>query len=143
MGGGGTSNASPGEGWPDFFPAGVPPAAASNASGRAFRLVRTIPSQEIDFLPSCVEYPSRWTSDSPHYPQACGASFHTSLEASRRTRLRFRPLRGRLIAEGILVEAHGKMLTTGNDPHHITVWVRVDSEIHLAFAANAELEQKR
>lgn len=123
--------------WPSFFPKDVPPADAVDAEGRAFRLVRGIPSAPGDFLSTFEENPGREHGD--HFWMACGASLHTKLEGSQKTRQRYKPLRERRIAVGVLNAEHGKMKPTpGFHPSHITVWFRVGATPHLSFVDDAE-----
>jgi hypothetical protein len=126
--------------WPSYYPAGVPPDEAKDAAGCAFRIVKTIPPAAADFRSSFEEYTEKGTPiPANKLVQAYGTSLHTDITGSRETRNRFRPLRNRRIATGILVSAHGKMMETGGiHPSHITVWFRLRAQPELAFLDDAE-----
>ena len=123
--------------WPAFFPPGVPPEDAISATGLAFRLVRTIPPVADDFLATVKEYPDR-TYEGEEFVNACATSFHTDLEASTRTRGRYKGLRTRRIARGVLGAELGAQKPTGGRCH-LSVWLFVEARPHLAFATDGEI----
>src|SRR5438876_803885 len=108
--------------WPDFFPHGVPPPDAIVAIGRAFRLVSAIPSTAADFRSSYEEAPHRDYGAS--FWKACGTSFHSDIDDSRKTRARFKALRMKRIAVGELRPEWGVMMAspTALSKSHLTVW---------------------
>ena len=124
--------------WPDFFPGDTPPPDAVPAEGPVFRIVETIPSTALDFR-------SRYELSPGHYGDkmwmACGVSFHTDLEDSRRVRDRFPALRTRRIAVGTLEKPFGVMKPTpaATAVSHLTVWFRVGTELPAAFSKDAEV----
>lgn len=122
--------------WPAFFPEGVPPEDSVPATGIAYRLVRTIPPRGEDFC-STLEERRDHNFTGEHLVNACGTSFHTNLQASRRTRKRYRGLRDRKIATGELTTRMGRQKPTYT-PGHLTVWLFVDAQPHLAFVTDAE-----
>jgi hypothetical protein len=125
--------------WPDFFPHDVPPGEACPAQGSAFRLVKVIPPAESDFLSTFEETPDRMYGDS--FWKACGISFFRHLGCINRTRKRYKPLRQRLIAVGVLKEQHGVQMATPNKEggSHFTVWKPKDALIHPDFTEDGDL----
>jgi hypothetical protein len=129
--------------WPEYYPANVPPTEAVDAGGEAYRIVRSIPPQAIDFRSSVEDYRARGLEVPAHkFWQACGTSVYTELEGCRTTRQRYPALRERRIAKGLLLAAHGKMMKTeGGHPSHMTVWFRVNATPEQSFLADAEKTQ--
>lgn len=87
--------------WPAFYSEGAPPDDSVPANGIAYRFVRVIPPCREDFQ-ATLEDPRGRTFIGEELVNACGTSFHTNLEASRRTRKRYKGLRNRKIATGEL-----------------------------------------
>lgn len=124
--------------WPAYYPPNVPPSAAVDATGTAYRIVKTIPPGATDFRSTLeVRVEKGGSVPDDQLWQACGTSVHTDLADSRRTRDRFPPLRGQKIVVGELLPQHGKMMPTGG-ASHVTVWFRVSATPHTAFVTNAE-----
>ena len=125
--------------WPDFFPKGIPPNRAMPTDGDAFRLVRSIPPSDSDFLSTFEESPGRQVKNDS-IGMVFGTSFHRNLECSRQTRRRYKPLRNRYIVVGTLRNEHGVCLATPTScgPSHFTVWRRKESLIHSDFILDAE-----
>jgi hypothetical protein len=124
--------------WPKFFPPDVPPREASIASGSAFRLVKSNPPSESDFLSTIEENPDRIFDEDP-LGKRYGTSFYRKLECIKVTQKRFKPLRNRNIVRGMLKGDHGVQLPTpfqGNS--HLTVWLYPKSQIYLDFTLDAE-----
>ncbi len=121
--------------WPDFFPEGVPPAEAYGARSYAFRLVSCIPAAPADFLSTREEQPDR-TSTPAHLVFA--TSFFVDLAAIRQRRERYGPLKSKRIAAGQLRAEMGRELPTLSR-HHLSVWLIKNSNVHSAFATDAEV----
>lgn len=123
--------------WPDYFPDDVPPWDAVAASGTVFRLVSAVPPPKGDFQSTFETNPRNYGAD---MWRACGTSLHGELEHCVRTRKRYKALRAKRIAVGVLIESFGVMKGTPNrtSPSHITVWFRVASKPHEAFTTDAE-----
>jgi len=124
--------------WPGFFPLGVPPQSATPAIGNGFRLVKSIPPSDSDFISTFEEFPGREFKDDD--AKIFGTSFHRRLECSKRTRERYRALRHRHIVVGELKNEHGVHLSTPTacGPSHFTVWRWKQSIIHPDFTLDAE-----
>jgi hypothetical protein len=124
--------------WPEFFPSDVPPKEASPASGSAFRLVKSLPPSESDFLSTIEESSDRTFGDDP-LGMRYGTSFFRKLECIKAKQKRFKPLRNRYIAIGTLKSEHGVQLpTTSQGNSHLTVWLYPKSQIYLDFTLDAE-----
>jgi hypothetical protein len=124
--------------WPEFFPPDVPPKEASPASGSAFRLVKSLPPSESDFVSTIEECPDRTFGDDP-LGMRYGTSFFRKLECIKAKQKRYRALHNRYIVIGTLKIDHGVQLSTpsrGNS--HLTVWLCPKSQIHLDFTLDAE-----
>jgi hypothetical protein len=117
--------------WPNYFPLGVPPDDAVDANGPVYRLVKLCPPQANDFLSSYEEYPGRSFHD---LENACGMSVYRLIQDVQRTRNRYRPLRNRRIAIGVLLPEFGRMKPTPtNGDSHYTVWLRCSANLGPAF----------
>ncbi len=116
--------------WPSHFPKGVPPAEAVAAEGTTFRLVDSVPPTPTDFKSQYELLPNRDFGTS--IAIAHGVSFHGDLDDSKRTRKRFKPLRGKKIATGALAPAMGKMKNTPAEwaKSHLTVWFHARATPH-------------
>jgi hypothetical protein len=125
--------------WPDFFPKGIPPSTAAAAAGKAFRLVKTLPPVDSDFLSTYEECPGRKV-DNDIDGMLFGVSFHRNLECSEKARRRYKALRNRYIAMGTLRNDHGvcKQTPSSSGPSHLTVWRFEKSLIHPDFILDAE-----
>jgi hypothetical protein len=124
--------------WPEFFPSDVPPKEAIPASGSAFRLVKSLPPSESDFMSTIEEYPDR-IFENDAIGKRYGTSFYRKLECINITRRRFKPLRNRPIAIGTLNSEHGVQLSTPSQGNsHLTVWICPKSQIYLDFTLDAE-----
>lgn len=125
--------------WPADFPVGVPPRDAVPARGTAFRLVKSIPPTADDFLATIVEHPNPSRQyEGDDLVNAHAASFHTDLEASKRTRKRYKGLRERRIASGVLVAEFGVQKPTYG-PGHLSVWLYEQARPHPSFVKDAEV----
>lgn len=126
--------------WPDVFPEGVPPSSATDADGVAYRIVRTIPANPVDFRSTWDEQPKRRaTFAGEDLVHAHGCSLHRELADSVRTRDKFPALRTRRIARGELEASHGVVEPTRGQSH-ITLWMYVEARPDTAFFADAEGE---
>jgi hypothetical protein len=114
--------------WPATFPPGTPPADAVPADGLLLRLVKTLPPQPSDFLPSIEEHPGRPYDD---LVVAYGVSFSRKVKDLKRKQTRYHPLRDKVIARVTLTPPLGKMRRTGSRSH-TTVWFRSAARPHLA-----------
>jgi hypothetical protein len=124
--------------WPEYYPGDIPPPEAKNASGTAFRLVKSIPPQATDFRSTYEEDIQRnGRPRTTKSPSLYGTSLHLNAKASAATRERFPPLRGRRIACGTLDPSHGRMSEVDASAH-FTVWFRAAATPHLAFTVDAE-----
>lgn len=120
--------------WPDNFPDGVPPADALPADGVLYRLVRELPPTPEDFRQTRHDYPEREFPPDREV-DSYGTSFHRTAKASRRTRMRYKGLRDRVVAEGKMSPADGKQKDTGG-PDHVTVWLCQSAAAHLRFTTD-------
>jgi hypothetical protein len=124
--------------WPTFFPLDVPPEKATPADGEAFRMVKSIPPSESDFVSTFEENPSREAPIDDKIGMFYGTSFFRQLECIKKKRARYKPFRNRHIVAGTLENKHGVQLSTG-EPSHLTVWRYQGSHIHLDFTIDAEV----
>lgn len=117
--------------WPSHFPSDVPPAEAVDANGLAYRLVDAVPPKPADFLSLFEEKPTG-TYKGTARALVHGVSFHGALKDSRRTRQRFKPLRGKVVARGTLKPSLGKMKATpaAHAKSHMTVWFLANAQPH-------------
>jgi len=92
--------------WTELFPPDVPPKEASPASGSAFRIVKSIPPSESDFMSTIEESPDlKFNGDT--LGKRYGTSFYRKLECIKITRERYPKLRSRSIVVGTLSGEHG------------------------------------
>lgn len=126
-------------GWPDYYPRTCPPVDADEPSGRAFRLVRSNPPTEGDFLPLVKEMPGRQFRPS-EMCKACGLSLNSDVTDSHKLRRRLPIFRNRLIAEAELTVPGGEMMETPNSQarSHLTLWVPVGVDVGPLFRVIAE-----
>lgn len=119
--------------WPDFFPEGIPPDEAIEASGAMFRLVDDCPPTESDFASSIEENPSREFGDKLW--QAFGVSMYKDQIEAEKTRARYAPLRSKKIARGELSGKQGVKMHTPSrtSKSHHTIWLVKESNVHSAF----------
>lgn len=106
--------------FPSDWPAECPPSNAENANGDFYRIVKSCPPEDVDFL-SLVELGRRFGKSKAC--QAHGLSGFTKLEDARHYITLF-PKLGSKIAKGNLAEENGKLLVTpnSNSPRHHTWW---------------------
>lgn len=119
--------------WPDFYPDNTPPQEATPTNGQSFRLVDSNPPTRDDFRSTIEETPHRNFRDEMTKICACGTSQFGKLEDIQKKRKLFPKLRNKLIAEGQLEPAHGKMLNTFEPSHH-TVWYRLTAQPQFNFS---------
>src|SRR4051812_28093899 len=107
--------------WPTFFPEDCPSADATEASGPAFRAVKTDPPTESDFL-SYIEEGKR-IRDETRLCQASGLSVQLTLAGARIHQATF-PGVYKFIAAVAFAGTHGKIKPTPNRkfPEHCTWW---------------------
>jgi hypothetical protein len=129
--------------WPDYFPAGCPPASAVDASGSFYRLVFNDPPAPDDFIPHIKVFEGKeWPETSKAHGvsalfMACGLSIYRQSEDAERKIKRIPRLKTALIAVGELSSAVGKVIgTPANKDSHHTWWVYVDIHVHGLFKVN-------
>lgn len=122
--------------WPAFFPEGTPPADSTPAEGQVYRLVDSVPSTPLDFKSNYEKWP---TIEYDSIEEACGVSFCRDSADLRRRQRRFKKLRGKKIAQGVLHPHYGLMKETPRYAHdsHITVWFRVGATPEESFVVEA------
>lgn len=125
--------------WPAYYGTDVPPVDAVDAGGHVFRMVRCIPPERADFRSTYEDDLARNNNRrNGAWEEICAVSFFTSLDAIRKTRNRYRPLRNRKIAEGPLLPYYGKMKLTGQD-NHLSVWLKRTAVPETTVCCDAEL----
>jgi len=116
--------------WPDDFPKDVPPFDALDAAGIAYRIVKTDPPDESDFVGHNREpYVKK---DKLLTASDFGTSMFQSLDKIRELKGFHKPLREKRIACGTLVPIHGKM-SLPNKKTHFETWLRMKTKIEIAF----------
>lgn len=124
--------------WPDFFPSEMelPPSDSQDAEGTVYRLVNTIPPTETCFLATHQMQPTRHEKcDTLEKKQAVyGVSVWDNKELLLEA-IAFLPngLGQRKLACGEICASMGKMRKTF-EPGHLTLWLRINSNIHLNFS---------
>lgn len=111
--------------WPEYFPEQCPPAEARVDDLRVFRLVVNRPPTNQDFLPTLIEHPHRVFNASV-LCLACGVSVFKNIEDAKKTRKKFKPLRNKQIAAGVITKEDGCVLETCADSH-VTWWLQTDT----------------
>lgn len=123
--------------FPDYFPSGVPPKEAKEASGEFYRLTKAKPPGKDCFLNMHDENPKRM-SRFKGLPRKCcyGVSMYTEEQSLINAFDKFPEGVGeRFIAKGTLDATDGAMLKTGApDSTHFTIWLGVETEIHKKFS---------
>lgn len=116
--------------WPEYFPDQCPPAEARRDTLEAYRLVANYTPTAEDFLPTLIEVPHRqFTPDK--LCMACGVSVFKTAADAMRARAKFKPLKGKLIAKGLIRPEDGTILETG-EPTHTTWWLQTPTP-HAMF----------
>ena len=116
--------------WPDYFPKNCPPQNARRDNFKVYRLVDNDPPCQNDFIPKKLLYPHiNYTREI--LCLACGISVDKTLDGIKRTRKRFRVLRNKKIAVGIIKPNDGFILETGGGTH-VTWWVQTKTP-HVSF----------
>jgi len=121
--------------WPDYFPDQCPPNSAREEQLRVFRLVANCPPSIQDFVPVLIEQPHR-KFDSTELCLACGVSVFKNIEDANKRRKRFKPLRNKQIAVGLITQEDGLILETCTDSH-VTWWLQTE-EPHRNFREASE-----
>lgn len=116
--------------WPDYFPEQCPPIDARKDELAVFRLVSNSPPTSDDFLPKIKEDPHRKFSNE-NSCIACGVSVFKNIDDVLKMRERFKPLKNKTVAYGIIMPEDGVVKETGK-PSHITWWVQKE-EAHTSF----------
>ncbi|MAJ69030.1 MAG: hypothetical protein CBB67_006570 [Alteromonadaceae bacterium TMED7] len=116
--------------WPKDFPNDVPPTDAKDASGKAYRLVRSNPPSDSDFVGHNRE---------PHKKKSknlkakdYGTSMFRKLKNIEEAREMFKAQRDKSIAEGVLDSIHGKISKEREDSH-FEAWLREKTGIESCF----------
>lgn len=123
--------------FPDYFPSGVPPKEAIDASGEFYRLTKAKPPGKNCFLNMRDENPKRMGRFKGLSLKCCyGVSVYTEEQSLVNAFDKFPEGIGeRFIAKGTLESADGVMLKTGApDSTHFTIWIGKDAEIHKKFS---------
>ena len=123
--------------FPDYFPSGVPPKEAIDASGEFYRLTKAKPPGKDCFLNMRDENPKRMGRFKGLSLKCCyGVSVYTEEQSLVNAFDKFPEGIGeRFIAKGTLEGADGVMLKTGApDSTHFTIWIGKDAEIHKKFS---------
>ncbi len=123
--------------FPDYFPSGVPPKEAIDASGEFYRLTKAKPPGKDCFLNMRDENPKRMGRFKGLPLKCCyGVSVYTEEQSLINAFDKFPEGIGeRFIAKGTLESADGVMLKTGApDSTHFTIWIGKDVEIHKKFS---------
>ncbi|QGJ40959.1 hypothetical protein E4179_11895 [Citrobacter freundii] len=123
--------------FPDYFPSGVPPKEAIDASGEFYRLTKAKPPGKDCFLNMRDENPKRMGRFKGLSLKCCyGVSVYTEEQSLVNAFDKFPEGVGeRFIAKGTLESADGVMLKTGApDSTHFTIWIGKDAEIHKKFS---------
>ncbi|WP_368893230.1 hypothetical protein [Kluyvera ascorbata] len=123
--------------FPDYFPSGVPPKEAIDASGEFYRLTKAKPPGKDCFLNMRDENPKRMGRFKGLSLKCCyGVSVYTEEQSLVNAFDKFPEGIGeRFIAKGTLESADGVMLKTGApDSTHFTIWIGKDAEIHKKFS---------
>ena len=116
--------------WPDYFPKNCPPQNARRDNFKVYRLVDNDPPCQNDFIPNKLLYPHiNYTREI--LCLACGISVDKTLDGIKRTRKRFRVLRNKKIAVGIIKPNDGFILETEGGTH-VTWWVQTKTP-HVSF----------
>jgi hypothetical protein len=116
--------------WPEYFPDQCPPSDARQDELSVFRLVTNCPPTANDFLPTIIESPHRRFSGE-ELCLACGVSVFKDKADILKTRERFKPLRDKKLAYGMIKPTDGLIKETGQ-PSHVTWWLRTDHP-HASF----------
>lgn len=111
--------------WPDHYPQGCPPADAQEGNGDVFRLVRTDPPANTDFVSKYIEIPRKvWGG---HECQSRGLSVFRVMADAVRLRDEVAGMRNRKIAKASITWGKIKLTTNEKKPDsHHTWWVPVD-----------------
>lgn len=123
--------------FPDYFPSGVPPKEAIDASGEFYRLTKAKPPGKDCFLNMRDENPKRMGRFKGLSLKCCyGVSVYTEEQSLVNAFDKFPEGIGeRFIAKGTLESADAVMLKTGApDSTHFTIWIGKDAEIHKKFS---------
>jgi hypothetical protein len=104
--------------FPSAWPDGCPPAEAAAPKSTYYRIVKSDPLDQEDFL-SYVELGK--SLKGADRCRLCGISLYDTWEAADIARANF-PAIGDLIARGKLTEANGLFKQTGTNLHHYTWW---------------------
>jgi hypothetical protein len=123
--------------FPSYFPSGVPPKEAKEASGEFYRLTRAKPPGKDCFLNMHDENPKRMSRFKGLPLKCCyGVSMYTEEQSLINAFDKFPEGVGeRFIAKGTLDTADGAMMKTGApDSTHYTIWLSTDAEIHQKFS---------
>ncbi|MFC4701283.1 hypothetical protein ACFO4O_14010 [Glaciecola siphonariae] len=118
--------------WPQDFIEGVPPQEATPANGKVYRLVKSIPPQEDDFLQHNVEKPNYPYRDELARKKGFGVSLWSTLHKVKRAGKNYpapNQLGEWLIASGELVVELGVIYKSKNG--HVSLWKQCGAKPHL------------
>ncbi len=116
--------------WPDYFPNQCPPVDARKDWLAVFRLVSQNPPAQGDFLPTIKESPHRQFTDE-NLCIACGVSVFKNIDDILKKREKYKPLREKKVASGIILPDDGLVKETGGQSH-LTWWLQTE-EPHTSF----------
>lgn len=116
--------------WPDYFPEQCPPSEARVDELRVFRLVSNNPPIPSDFLPTLIEQPHR-EFNRENLCYACGVSVFKDIADVKTKMARYKPLRNKRIAVGVILRQDGLVLETFSGTH-VTWWLTTTTP-HVNF----------
>lgn len=117
--------------WPDDFVEGfVPPEDSIEASGTAYRLVKSQVPCADDFVGHNKE---PHIKKPPSAPSDYGTSMYRELHGIKFLQKTFRPLRLKRIATGELIPIHGQMSPEADEHSHFETWLRLETGIEQHF----------
>lgn len=117
--------------WFDDFPEQCPPSDARQDELEVFRLVSNNPPISDDFLPTRRERPHQKFSG-VELCNACGVSVFKEINDLLKKQEKYKKLKGKKIAKGIITKNDGLVKETG-EPSHMTWWLQT-SEPHKTFS---------
>lgn len=118
--------------YPTDFPEGVPPSSATQANGRAYRLVRNNPPVSNDF---CGYYKEPYLKHIPKNPKPSffGTSMYRDLSQTKIAREEHKPQRNKKIAVGTLSPEYG-VVSKENKVTHFEAWLKEGTGIETVFS---------
>lgn len=117
--------------WPDYFPEQCPPVDARKDELAVFRLVSNNPPTSGDFLPTIKESPPHRDFSDEVLCIACGVSVFKNIDDIVKKRTRYKALRDKKVARGIIMPNDGLVKETFG-LSHVTWWLQTE-EPHATF----------